>query len=472
MRDKAIRTVARGARQSTGKDRQIVSGRRLADLFLSSPSWAHRRVDALTLSGDGTTHRAISVDVTVPDFKLRPDNDFDVYDVVPLALIEKGALRRLSTADPAGHPMPVLGTHENSALAVEMLLGLIPDSWPSSRNAVDVQTILENIVGAPQAKSTAEGDLRRSLAKTAWREWLQQVSPPSSKADVEYAESLDRFVMGFLDHFLLVVKVKKELVGVRCVLKFDYDVDLPIIAGGTFVAAARLPLPDVGFARSQHIEVTVPSGLQIEALEVIEIVNGVPVAKIPGSGGTDRSSSHVALAPRDRSSGCEVPLEMTPVSGGILRFTQVALAAVSLIVGFAVLDKLDVISLISSYQIPSSSTSILLIGPALFLSWLARTPEHDAVAVLLLPLRRVLLYCTAVLIVLALCAAIPITPGAWELAWLLIAGTTCAAIVSYFAYVWSIPLLLELRVEDMNLEEDGDCVDDSMAAAPHQRTQK
>jgi hypothetical protein len=425
-----------------GPDNVLSRGQRLATLFLDSKSWVHRRVDALTLDPDGTTRRAISFDVEIPrDYKI---DGSEKRVLVPLALIEKGALRKVSTEDPAGHPLPVFGAWKNTRLAVEMLEALVPDQWLNSVSREQQRGVLNGIVFAPGASNVGEDRGKREKATADFNNWLEGMREAAdAEGRLSYLETFRRLTLSFLNHFFLVVEVKDEFVGTRCILKFAYDSDLPIFDEGNFVAATRMVIPDIGFARSQHIEVTVPPGLYVRELQVVDIVDDDAVGKRSDTPDGERSTAHVALVPAERTSVGQISIEMAPVGPGIHSFTRLGLIIVSGLVALGLSEKWDLISVVTQdFKIPSQSASVLLVGPALFLSWMARSPEHEAVALLLRPLRLVLMYCTGVLLVLAIAAAVPLTPDAWETVWQAAFGGTLLAGTSYFAFLWNVPRAL------------------------------
>lgn len=402
-------------------------GEVLAELFLGSRDWVHRRVDAITLEANGTTRRAISFDVEVPEI-LRVTGSKN-RTIIPLALIEKGALRRVSTADPAGHPMPVLSAKQNTDLAVELLYALVPSSWVAT-SPVDTRTMLRQVASAPRAGGTQLEEMRRLGILQALGSWIDSLTVPDEHDAQSDLETLRRLISGFMDHFLLAVQVKDEFLGTRCVLKFAYDRDLLIHGSGTFVADTNLSMPDMGFSRSQHIEFVVPPGLTIPTLAVL--VDGEVIADVSE---TERSTAHVAFQAKGRSSEGNVLVEMKPVEAGIHRFTTIALAAVVTLSLFGFSEKYDFIHLVGDqFQIPSQTVSVLLIGPALFLSWMSRAQEHEAVAILLRPLRVVLFCCTVALFAFAVAAAVPLSGLAWELVWAIAAASVVGAVGTYTAY--------------------------------------
>ncbi|MDP9936905.1 hypothetical protein J2T11_003273 [Paenarthrobacter nicotinovorans] len=434
-----VRKRTRSLMTPQGTSADLSRGQCLAKLFLDSKGWVHRRVDALTLASDGTTRRAISFDVEIPpEFKIEGS---EKRVLVPLALIEKGALRKVSTEDPAGHPLPVFGAWKNTKLAVEMLQALVPGFAVGSAAYEKQLSVLNGIVFAPASGMSKEDRQKREAATAEFNDWLSNLSEAEGQGNrAVYLETFRRLALSFLDHFLLAVEVKEEFVGTRCVLKFAYERDLPILDEGNFIAATRMIVPDIGFARSQHIEVSVPPGLSVRELQVVDLVDDEAVAKRFDTPDGERSTAHVALAAAERTSVGQILIEMTPVGPGIHSFTRMGLAIIAALVALGLAEKWDWVSVVAhDYRIPSQSASVLLIGPALFLSWMARAPEHDAVALLLRPLRLVLMYCTVVLLVLAAAAAVPLTPDAWETVWQAAFGGTVLAVVSYFAYAWNIP---------------------------------
>ncbi|WP_271396134.1 hypothetical protein [Neomicrococcus lactis] len=407
-------------------------GELLAGLYLNSREWVHRRVDSITLEQDGTTRRNISFDVEIPaGMKVSGSKN---RCIVPLGLIEKGALQRVSTSDPAGHPMPVLTKSQNSLLAVELLLSVIPVSWYDDATGDNqIRAVLSQITSAPGPGGTEEEDeVVRSHAKQSLQEWFN--SRPNREDPIISAdyETTCQMILSFLDHFLLAVQIKDEFVGTRCVLKFVYERDLEIGRSRRFVADIVIHLPDAGFAQSQHVEFTTPLGLKVPVMAVL--TDGEIIMDLSES---DRRTAHVAFQAKGRTSQGSVLVEMNPISPGILHFTAFALTAVTLLTFLGLLEKLDLINLVGkTFRIPSQAVSLVLIGPALFLSWMSRAPEHEAIAVLLRPLRTTLLLCTCTLFLFATAAAVPLERFVWEIVWVLACIGTLSALTTFGIYIW------------------------------------
>lgn len=381
-----------------------IRGSKFATLLLNFPRWVHRRVDRIVLGSDGTTRRSISFDLTVPEKReVRTPGE---KVLVPLALIEKGALRNFSGADPDGHPMPILGAGDNALLTVELLQALVQPA----RDSHHVSRIIDGIVRFPRNGTGGERLI------DAWETWLGQASFPPHFPE-SYLAQIDNMVKAFLENFLLVAELDESHLGKRCVLKVSYDRDLPVPVPGDNAVTMTFTLPDAGFAHSQHIEVDAP-GLRMRWLEVIEFMREEAVDLVSDTVMTERSTAHVAFRPHDINSSAAVLFAVSPMRSGISGFTVTAAVAVLVFAVLVLVERADLADIVGTeFAIPSPSVSLLLVGPALFLSWMARSPEHRAVAVVLAPLRWVLLICTTVLVLAGFAVAVPLQPWAWSAAW-------------------------------------------------------
>lgn len=307
----------------------VSRGGPLAMLLLGSAKWVHRRVDSLALGQSGTTRRSVSFDVTVPIDLQIPLTDAQLQVLVPLALIEKGALRRVTTKDPSGHPLPILGAQDNSRLSAEMLLFML-DTTPGGLAVgydAELFALLQRVVAfQPETGSDKErARLEAEIAAAA-----RAVDYP---ADV--SELIEEIAKGFLDHFLLVAVLDSDLVGQRVVLKFSYDRDLPSPSLWNRIGVIDFGMPDVGFARSQHVEFEAPAGLVVRQLKVTETFAGKSV-KDPVDDTPDepRASAHVAFTPLRSTSGAFVRVRVAPAGAGILSFTVVAAVALAVFAMF------------------------------------------------------------------------------------------------------------------------------------------
>jgi len=405
-----------------GKNPDSSDGEVLLRLLLESQSWAHRRVDSLRMSADGRTRRHVSVDVTVPEDAQIQGSKGRI--VVPLAVLNKGTKTRLD-ARFEGKSLPILGRKDNSKLAVEMLCSAIlnlKNFSPSDESrAVEV---ISSVVHCNEQARVEE------LSK--YKIW-------AASEQIEVPQELDLLIRLLAGNYLFMVEVDESMVGVRCTLKYAFDQDVQARSPEHFIEADFSQLvPDYGFSASQHFELEVPSSLTIVSLDFVEFDFAGSSTKIDHLELRSRSEppfiAHSVLEPGHRFYNGLVIARLTPAKAGLLSFTKSALVFTSFLVLIATLVRIfsDVV-LAKAAVIPSPSASILLIGPALLLSWISRQVEHPYEGHLLKPLRWILYLCTTVLVLMAILAAIPVAQPVWHGAWILVFGSVLAA---WFVFAW------------------------------------
>lgn len=412
----------------------ISRGAPLAMLLLGSSQWVHRRVDSLALGESGTTRRSVSFDVTVPKDLQIPLTNAQVQVLVPLALIEKGALRRVTTKDPSGHPLPILGARDNSRLSAEMLLFMLDATPGGLAEAHDAKlfTLLQDVVAFQPGTGSDEQRARLEAGIV--------VAAQAKGYAADVSELIQEIAKGFLDHFLLVAVVDSDLVGQRVVLKFSYDRDLPTPSPWNRVGVIDFSMPDVGLARSQHVEFEAPAGLIVKQLKVTETFAGEPVRQpFQDTPSGPRASAHVAFTPLRSTSGAIVRARVAPAGAGILSFTIIATVALAVFAMFVAGEKFWDWKILTTRSLPSQAVSLILIGPALFLSWMARAPEHRTLATLLQPLRLILICCTAVLISAGVAVAFPLEKLARDVVWTGVPIAACAILVLLAVYLSNVP---------------------------------
>ncbi|MDQ0768185.1 hypothetical protein QF031_000934 [Pseudarthrobacter defluvii] len=409
-------------------------GQKLVSLLIGSQSWVHRRVDALRLSGDGTTRLHVSLDVTVPaDLRLaRPGGQM----AVPLALMEKVPLRHLDTEDWTGKSMAVLDTPLNSRYAFEFLSALTPRWVREDRVWGAIQTVLGELVesdGGPDALSISKR-LEALLERGEHRR-----SPLSEDESLELS-AFTSIAKQLGQQFLFMVEIDAERVETRTILKYSVDQDAPRHSRGQSKRVVfRLQVPDMGFAASQHIEVELPDGVVLERLTlegtIFEGDLQEGLATDEPEGWLQRTSGHVTVRPNARFLKGELWVWVVPAKQGLYRFAKVSIVMVTLVVCATWLIRANSEVLLREVVIPSPSASILLIGPALLLSWFSRTTEHTLVAKVQGPLRLALLGTALVLLIMAALAAVPVTAEVWAIAWVVATCIQSAAflLLLYFA---------------------------------------
>lgn len=410
-------------------------GAKLKRLMLASQTWIHRRVDTLKLGAEGPTRRTVSLDVTVPKRSAIIGTRGKI--LVPLALIAKARLRDVDTADRDGKSLPILGTEDNSSLARELLLNLVP-AWILKERELNAEcrTHIDKVVSANVRKSPELASFDLWMSKVSLRHGREQ------DADLSVFAALARQLS---ENFLLIVEVDQAILGTRTILKFSHDLDTPAVSGGAETAGFGLRIADFGFAASQHVEVQVPAGLAIESMYVVELdPAGEPVDYDFDIADVERTISHVALTPGSRFSTGELRVDVIPARRGIYWFAKVAVPAVFVLALLAWLEKLDILQIVAQdFDIPSQSVSLFLTGPAILLSWMARTPEHTLTGTLLSPLRYMFMISSVSLILMAAAAAIPLAPAAWEILWI------TAGVIQLSAFLWLIAFKLNFPIRNV-----------------------
>ena len=411
-------------------------------LLINSRTWAHRRVDALRLDLEGSTRRFVSVDITVPEaYAITAASRNRI--IVPLGMMRKGAIQRLDAKqDSTG--LAVLGKRENSALAFKLLQAAVK-GFPrkSSATAEDEARVFQSIVAAKPGSAHAVHE-----AYKAWKERSLDTDSLTAR-DKRRLIVLDVFASRLVGHYIFLVEIDSKYVGTRTTLKYSLDQEIKysldqekpssdikeVPSWGTQIRF-HFKLPDFGFAESQHMELELPSGLCIKqflflAFDHKQVLRQADRRTLPPG----RRVAHAFLNPERSDFEGEVWAHTMPSKEGLYRFAKWAAIISSILVVATIIARcFDREVLRPEAIIPSPAASIILIAPALMLSWMSRKPEHPLVTVLLAPLRRIVLACAAVLVMMAVLAAVPVAPLVWHVIWICIYIGTGLMVV----YAWSV----------------------------------
>lgn len=421
---------------ANGVAEELEVGYRLLQMLLTSNSWVHRRVDSLRLDLAGDTRLFVSLNFTLPERFVIGGSAGMV--IVPLAMMEKGTLRRLDTNLIGGHHSSILTSSENSRLSLALIVAAA-DKFLDH----DVDVAVLRIKARELVTCTFQD---AAQAKESFLGWLDSTIG-SAAVDDEQRGLHDLFrllCIQFAGNFLFCAEVDSCIVNRRSVFKFSLDQDSPDgDRRWTGLTKIRQLMPDVGFAASQHVEVQVPQGLTISRLEFFEsepnfpeATTGIDVPQFP------RSVAHLSIRPRHRYSSGHWILEVKPAWQGLYKFTMFSVFIVAILVALGFAVRVWDTSLIREAQsiIPSQSAPILLVGPALFLSWISRQPEHMLAARLLAPLRIMLVSCSLCLVLMAVLAAIPVTWIVWVTTWWAIASIAACTFVAFLMFKFDKPL--------------------------------
>lgn len=399
-------------------------------LLINSRTWVHRRVDALRLDLEGSTRRFVSVDITMPEAYAIPAASRNRI-IVPLGMMRKGAIQRLD-AKQDSKGIAVLGRRENSDLALKMLQAAVK-GLPRRQSASleDETRVLENIVEAEPGSAGSAHD-----AYKAWKERTLD-RENFSERDKRRLIILDVFASRLVGHYIFLVEIDSKYVDTRITLKYSLDQEInPAMRFWGSQIRFHFKLPDFGFAESQHMELELPSGLCINhfflmAFDHTRVMRQVHRITLPPA----RRVAHAFLNPDRSDFEGEAWAYTLPSKEGLYRFAKWAATVTSMLVVATIIARcFDREVLRPEAIIPSPAASIILIAPALMLSWMSRKPEHPLVSMLLAPLRRIVLACAAVLVMMAVLAAVPVAPLTWHVTWVFIyIGTLLMAV-----YAWSI----------------------------------
>lgn len=385
----------------------------------------YRRVQAIELSTEGTTRRKVSIDFKIDEtLKIeRPGGKI----LLPITLVPKRVFRRLSISAPDGTPLSVLETEANTLLSSDLLLALAPPYV----SALIVPGFLQVLVQKAITGTPEEAHRRHQVLEAAIRMKAQENSTPPE----EVGTWLD-MVKAFGESFLFAVEVDKRYLGKRTIIKYSFDDDFETprswrswVRGQH--ASFKVHIEDLGVTKSEHIEVKVPEGLLIRRLSVLDYMTNSEPTDMPTSRAR-RSVGHVALSPTSRDTAGECLITAYPARQGIFNFSWIGLLVVTcILLGARFVETGDVLA--EGIAVPPSATSILLLGPALFLSWMSRVPEPPLVASLLARLRVIMLLGAFVLVLLAGVVLFPWKPPFEGLLWI---GIWIIEGLSLFLLVW------------------------------------
>lgn len=437
---------------------------RLRILLFESHNWVHRRVDALRLGSGGTTRRHVSLDFTLDAENAIVGSKGTV--VVPVAVLQKVPLRGFDITC-NGKPLSVLGTSDSAPVTLAMLEGTVPEEIGLSlesrkelsaliREAVYFQPLrlagngAEGLLqyedeGQPghldpePSRTWIDGWDAADVVTDRMKEWFaKQTGLVDGQTDVlaKRMATIERFIRSFV----LLAEIDEICVSRRTVVKYALDQDFPERRS---ILWREIPfiqiVPDFGFARSQHIEFEVPAGLVVNSLELVPFdSNNRNAGLVQLSRGEQSRAAHVYAAPEDRFQDAVFLADVAPAAQGLLTFVTGAVAVVLALAVMSVPIRMAEPPIIDTAKLlPSPAASLLLIGPALLLSWMAKEPEHRLSAAVLFPLRAMLILDAVALLLMAGLAAVPTVAWIWSATWWVIYALVALSTVWLILYRWA-----------------------------------
>lgn len=411
------------------------TGDNLRRLLKDSRSWVNRRVDSLRLDADGTTRRFVSLDLTVPEELMCTGTSGRM--VVPLGVLEKGTKQRFD-ASHDGKSIPVLGRRDNSVIVAQMLKASQPSFVaPEPTDDAVRDTLFVKIAACDPADS-----------KNIWAEyidWSEGILDGRvlSTTHQDELDAFDALVDQMTKNFVLLVEIDDQLVGRRTVMKYALDQDEPMTNDpGTSRLVIAQAVPDLGFAASHHVELEVPAGLSVCDLKLVELRGAEDNEEDRfASKKTTGRVAHVSIDPSTPDAVGILRAEISVAKQGVFSFTIITVCALlAAILVASAIRIFDDFFIRGEPEIPSPAASILLVGPALLISWMSRTPEHPMLARMLRPLRHMLTIAAFSLVVMAGLAAVKVQPWIWEYAW----GTVL--VLAFINLAWLTVFCLNLPI--------------------------
>lgn len=392
-------------------------------LMLNTRLWMHRRVDSLRLDDGLQTRRHVSYDFTLPtEWSVLESNG---RVLVPITLMAKGTLKRLDTAPIGGRASAVLTSDQNRECSLWMLLAasrwLLPEDIDRSKLSRALQQFL--------SLETKRADRYFELVNL----WLK--SHLGVRAETDDYILFMLWTESFVTSFLFLVSLDSSTINDRAVLKFSFDQDSPFALHRSSEVEIQQAVETLGDVASQHIEIRLPPSVQVKSFKLVE--DGELREEIKCTSRHPKQIVHCAISTNPDSYAARWHLSIAPASQSLYRFTIISVSAVAFLVVFGSIIRIYDLPIVhwTPTTLPSPASSILLVGPALLLSWLGRGGEHELVGRILEPLRSMLTLTSASLVVMAVLAAVPLQNIAWNTGWVISAALALSSWSWLIAYM-------------------------------------
>lgn len=376
-------------------------------LALNFPYWVRRRRFIINYVDDATIQQRMSVDFTLPPpdwfwSTIPPRVGDTVY--VPIYLPAKDTLDQFTVHDEDGRRLTMLPTSDNGALAIAGLLPLVRGlaferlANDGRREAVlaELQTEIAKVVMAPKRPGSPDA---AAVMAAALAGPLGDVLRPGDLPTT----MLQDLAAGFL---MLVPVAYRP--GVDRLLKAEWDVPAYWIGGQgvrrhvqSWLAAISwadkrqiIPSLQIGYARSTHVEVAAPEGVEMTAVSLeaeqydadhpthgpvttartvfnkpratINIAPRVRFSPLDPDGARREHATQALLQARGDEARVEIRFR-SPASGVLVAATTASgMLAVLIWVASAHLASLD----------RQTFSAVLLVFPAILAAYLLRPDEH------------------------------------------------------------------------------------------------
>lgn len=381
-------------------------GDALRELVIGSKAWVHRKVQRYDYSTPGTVRVQATLDLTLQSLEVIHGSQQNA--LIPISLVTKGTLRSFDIRTAGNQPMAVLEAAQTTEMVRAMMRSILTVANLKLLAAADDTDEFSFIECMPNNADSSVQTFRDRIP-------LRDASPQNLELVMKVVKQLSRTR-------LLIVEVPKILIGQRTVVSYSYDLEL--VKGSGFRSDSsfthQIEIEDPGFPASLHQEIVMPPELEICSLFLEFRQENRKYLRATVSGGDPQRVAHIYTRDVPRFSKASLEFDVRPVASGLFNFTKYALAVVFLVTVFMVGVRFGPDDLFLQPEwISSTSAAVVLAGPAILLSWVARTPEHDIVAHALSQLRLINVLLAGSLFVTAVALSTAWQPIAWNVLWLL-----------------------------------------------------
>lgn len=344
-------------------------------LVENQAEWVHRRVESIELVDERIVRRRVSIDFDPGELGELPRSP-----LAPIALLAKQVLTRFDLRDEEGRSVPLASSEQNAAYAAKYMLVLAEKATGQPPSARLEQLCWQVARGEPD------------VAWAAVEEMADRLEPVETREALRESDRFRAAATTFADNFAVMVEVDHP--PRRRVLKLAYDQVMNTKLAlrtrlGLDPASIEISLPELGDARSRHIEFVRAEGLEFwsDSLRV-ELPDGRTVR--PRSERTT-GDAHLAVSGMRRETRGVAEVLLRAIRSGILVWGPglAFLAAVALTGAWFALPDL-------AGDSAGGAASILIAVPAAFGAYLSARPSHPMESALLLG-ARVLVFATGAL---------------------------------------------------------------------------
>ncbi len=400
----------------------------LRSLFLASPRWVHRRVQTISNVEAGSLKLQCSLDVTPPAKATIPSSKGCI--IIPIAVMRKETMVGWWVEDSSGHPLSVINRNRSSELVLDMLISALKViGLEPPRDAVEFSKLFSYI---------DNGDVSAHGTCTDLLEYFFKDGAAGGTAELNEKEHARRelvreLAMLLQQYWIVLVEVPVECAGRRIIIRYGYDLPAKIRPPRHWRNnnGFSIDIDDAGFSMSLHHEVHVaPEAELFDTSLRYRSVSG-EMSRVFDKNKVRQSKAHIqtnSYLPRFGRATLE--FRVRPFRGGIRSFTLLATGAVmlsALITGLIPLD-LNGVFLQESWR-ETTSAAVILVLPALLLSWMARAPEPLMVEGTLIRLRLINLLLAASILFVATALSTLWQPVVWHSLW---GGRLCSSFVCTF----------------------------------------